>query len=160
MRPLQGVTGFYRHDLVRDVLCDVLKRANISIKKEASVNFLTDSLKGRSTLRHACILVFGWEGGKHPCVTGVSPLVGLRDTGYVAGHATLKARGVRQAFHSQTLVMKVGDAMVGGGGWWLVAAFAVSDNVGGGWLWLPVVDGDRWWQWLADAGVGGWWWIR
>ncbi|KAL8258054.1 hypothetical protein R6Q59_030095 [Mikania micrantha] len=34
--------GFkYRHDLVRDVLCDVLKRANISAKKEAPVNFLT-----------------------------------------------------------------------------------------------------------------------
>nr|GFA07193.1 putative reverse transcriptase domain-containing protein [Tanacetum cinerariifolium] len=35
--------GFkYRHDLVRDVLYDVLKRAGISSKKEAPVNFLTD----------------------------------------------------------------------------------------------------------------------
>ncbi|KAL8224345.1 hypothetical protein R6Q57_019820 [Mikania cordata] len=52
--------GFkYRHDLVRDVLCDVLKRANISAKKEAPVNFLTDPLEGRSTLRPADILVFG-----------------------------------------------------------------------------------------------------
>ncbi|KAJ0576796.1 putative exostosin [Helianthus annuus] len=58
--------GFkYRHDLVRDVLHDVLKGAGILIKKEAPVNFLTDPLKGRSTLRHADILVLGWEGGKH-----------------------------------------------------------------------------------------------
>ncbi|GKE53539.1 hypothetical protein Tco_1488695, partial [Tanacetum coccineum] len=40
--------GFkYRHDLVRDVLYDVLKRARISSKKEALVNFLTDPLEGR-----------------------------------------------------------------------------------------------------------------
>nr|GEY34823.1 RNA-directed DNA polymerase, eukaryota [Tanacetum cinerariifolium] len=38
--------GFkYRHDLVRDVLYDVLKRAGISSKKEAPVNFLTDPLE-------------------------------------------------------------------------------------------------------------------
>ncbi|KAL8199948.1 hypothetical protein R6Q57_013516 [Mikania cordata] len=43
--------GFkYRHDLVREVLCDVLKRANIYAKKKAPVNFLTDPLEGRSTL--------------------------------------------------------------------------------------------------------------
>ncbi|KAL8253827.1 hypothetical protein R6Q59_032048, partial [Mikania micrantha] len=47
---------------------------------------------GRSTLRPADILVFGWERGKHSCVdlTGVSPLVGLRYTGFVAGQAALK----------------------------------------------------------------------
>ncbi|KAK1417278.1 hypothetical protein QVD17_26404 [Tagetes erecta] len=57
--------GFkYRHDLVRDVLCDILKRAGISAKKEAPVNFLTDPLEGRSTLRSADILVFGWSGGE------------------------------------------------------------------------------------------------
>ncbi|XP_076928462.1 uncharacterized protein LOC143592430 [Bidens hawaiensis] len=43
--------GFkYRHDLVRDVQCDILKWAGISAKKEAPVNFLTDPLEGRSTL--------------------------------------------------------------------------------------------------------------
>ncbi|GKB32178.1 hypothetical protein Tco_0871579 [Tanacetum coccineum] len=80
--------GFkYRHDLVRDVLYDVLKRAGISSKKEAPVNFLTDPLEGRSTVRPADILVFGWAGGKHACVdlTRVSPLVGLRDNEFVAG---------------------------------------------------------------------------
>nr|GEU47589.1 copia protein [Tanacetum cinerariifolium] len=33
--------------------------------KEAPVNFLTDPLEGRSTLRPPDILVFGWAGGKH-----------------------------------------------------------------------------------------------
>ncbi|KAL8266599.1 hypothetical protein R6Q59_003943 [Mikania micrantha] len=55
--------GFkYRHDLVRDVLCDVLKQAGISAKKEAPVNFLSDPCEGMSTLRPTDILVFGWSG--------------------------------------------------------------------------------------------------
>ena len=57
------LSGFkYRHDLVRDVLFDVLRRAGISEKKEAPVNFLTDPAEGRSSLRHADVLVFGWAG--------------------------------------------------------------------------------------------------
>ncbi|KAK2380389.1 hypothetical protein QL285_068089 [Trifolium repens] len=36
----------YSHDFVRDVLFDVFKRAGISAKKEASVNFLTDPQEG------------------------------------------------------------------------------------------------------------------
>ncbi|GKB65841.1 hypothetical protein Tco_0927253 [Tanacetum coccineum] len=94
--------GFkYRHDLVRDVLYDVLKRAGISSRKEAPTNFLTDPLEGRSTLRPADILVFGWAGGKHACMdlTGVSPLVGLRDNGFVAGQAALKAESSKVAKH-------------------------------------------------------------
>ncbi|GJS18306.1 putative reverse transcriptase domain-containing protein [Tanacetum coccineum] len=96
--------GFkYRHDLVRDVLYDVLKRAGISSRKEAPVNFLTDPLEGRSTLRPADILVFGWAGGKHACVdlTGVSPLVGLRDNGFVAGQAALKSESSKVAKHEK-----------------------------------------------------------
>ncbi|GJS08083.1 hypothetical protein Tco_0364879 [Tanacetum coccineum] len=96
--------GFkYRHDLVRDVLYDVLKRAGISSRKEAPVNFLTDPLEGRSTLRPADILVFGWAGGKHACVdlTGVSPLVGLRDNGFVAGQAALKEESSKVAKHEK-----------------------------------------------------------
>ncbi|KAM0018007.1 putative exostosin [Helianthus debilis subsp. tardiflorus] len=61
--------GFkYRHDWVRDVLGNILRRAGISAKKEAPVNFLTDPMEGRSTLRPADLLVFGWAGGKHACV--------------------------------------------------------------------------------------------
>ncbi|GJW27470.1 hypothetical protein Tco_0044345 [Tanacetum coccineum] len=72
-------------------------------KGEAPVNFLTDPLEGRSTLRPADILVFGWAGGKHACVdlTGVSPLVGLRDNGFVAGQAALKAESSKVAKHEK-----------------------------------------------------------
>ncbi|XP_022042194.1 uncharacterized protein LOC110944857 [Helianthus annuus] len=49
--------GFkYRHDLVRDVLFDIFRCAGISAKNEAPVNFLTDPLERRSTLRPADIL--------------------------------------------------------------------------------------------------------
>ncbi|KAL8251129.1 hypothetical protein R6Q59_034822 [Mikania micrantha] len=81
--------GFkYRHDLVRDVLCDVLKRAGISAKKEAPVNFLSDLCKGRGKL--ACV-----------DLTGVSPLVGLRDTGFVARQAVLKTELGKIAKHEK-----------------------------------------------------------
>ncbi|KAL8245689.1 hypothetical protein R6Q59_006905 [Mikania micrantha] len=56
--------GFkYRHDWKRDVLWDILRRAGIFAKKEALVNFLTDPMEGRSTLRPADLLIFGWAGG-------------------------------------------------------------------------------------------------
>ncbi|KAM0014804.1 putative exostosin [Helianthus debilis subsp. tardiflorus] len=59
--------GFkYRHDLVRDVLFDIFGCVGISAKKETPVNFLTDPLEGRSTLRPADILVFGWVGENTP----------------------------------------------------------------------------------------------
>ncbi|KAK2448593.1 hypothetical protein QL285_007850 [Trifolium repens] len=52
--------GFkYRHDLVRDVLFDIFRRAKICVKKESLVNFLTDSQEGRSTLRPADVMVYG-----------------------------------------------------------------------------------------------------
>ncbi|GKE52298.1 hypothetical protein Tco_1487454 [Tanacetum coccineum] len=54
------LTGFkYRQDMVRDVLFDIYRRVRISAKKETPVNFLTDPLDGRSTLRPADVLVFG-----------------------------------------------------------------------------------------------------
>ncbi|GJV88535.1 putative reverse transcriptase domain-containing protein [Tanacetum coccineum] len=83
----------YRHDMVRDVLSNICRRAEIFTKKEAPVNFLTDPLDGRFTLRPANVLVFSWVGGKHACVdlTGVSPLVGLSSRGFTAGQAALKA---------------------------------------------------------------------
>nr|GEU37507.1 putative exostosin-like protein [Tanacetum cinerariifolium] len=53
------ISGFkYRHDMVRDVLLDVCRRAEISVKKEAPMNFLIDPLDGRSTLRPADVLIF------------------------------------------------------------------------------------------------------
>ncbi|GKA20351.1 putative reverse transcriptase domain-containing protein [Tanacetum coccineum] len=58
------LSGFkYQHDMVRDVFFDVCRRAEISVKKEAAVNFLTDLLDGRSTLRPTNNLVLdGSEG--------------------------------------------------------------------------------------------------
>jgi len=52
--------GFkYRHDFVRDALFDIFRRTGVSVKKEAPVNFLTGPLDGRSTLRHADVMVYG-----------------------------------------------------------------------------------------------------
>ncbi|GKB88041.1 putative reverse transcriptase domain-containing protein, partial [Tanacetum coccineum] len=81
-------------------------RAGISVKKEAHVNFLTDPSDGRSTLRPAEVLVFGWVGGKHACVdlTGVSPLAGLSSRGFTAGQAALKAVSCKVTKHEKTCI--------------------------------------------------------
>ncbi|GKD68631.1 hypothetical protein Tco_1322721 [Tanacetum coccineum] len=81
-------------------------RAWISAKKEAPVNFLTDPSNGRSTLRPADVLVFGWVGGKHACVdlTGVSPLVGLSSRGFTAGQAALKAASGKVTKHEKACI--------------------------------------------------------
>ena len=65
---------------------DIFKRVRVSAKKEAPKNFLTDPIEGRSTLKPTDILIVGWVRGNHACVdlTGVSPLVGLRDGGFTA----------------------------------------------------------------------------
>jgi hypothetical protein len=56
------LTGFkYRHDLVRDVLFDNFRRARISVKKEATVNFLTDPQEGR--YRHFILRMFWYMDG-------------------------------------------------------------------------------------------------
>ncbi|KAL6502565.1 hypothetical protein OROHE_024570 [Orobanche hederae] len=49
------------------------------------------------------VLVYGWEGGKHACVdlTGVSPLVGLRDGGFTVGQAALKAASSKVVKHEK-----------------------------------------------------------
>ena len=99
--------GFkYRHDLVRDVLFDIFRRAGVSVKKEAPVNFLTDPSEGRSTLRPADILVFGWTGGKHACVdlTCVSPLVGLGNGVFRVGQSALKAATCKVAKHEKACI--------------------------------------------------------
>jgi hypothetical protein len=74
------------------VFFDIFRRAGISIKKEAPVNFLTDPQEGRSTLHLADVLVYGWVGWKHACVnfTEVSPLAGLRVGDFTVGRAALK----------------------------------------------------------------------
>jgi hypothetical protein len=93
----------YRHDFVRDVLFDIFRRAGVSVKKEAPVNFLTDPQEERSTLRPADVTVYGWVGGKHACVdlTGVSPLVGLGTRTFTAGKAALKAASCKVVKHEK-----------------------------------------------------------
>ncbi|GJU72051.1 mutator type transposase [Tanacetum coccineum] len=96
--------GFkYLHDMVRDILFDICRRARISVKKEAPMNFLTDPSDGRSTLRPADILVFGWVGGKHACVdlTRVSPLMGLSSQGFTVGEAALKVASYKVTKHEK-----------------------------------------------------------
>ncbi|GKE45440.1 putative reverse transcriptase domain-containing protein [Tanacetum coccineum] len=96
----------YRHDMARDVLFDICRRAGISAKKEAPVNFLTDPSDGRFTLRPADVLDFGWVGGKHACVdlTGVSPLVGLSSRGFTVGQASLKAVSGKVTKHEKACI--------------------------------------------------------
>ena len=94
--------GFkYTHDFVRDVLFDIFKRAGVSMKKEVSVNFLTNPLDRKSTLRHADVMVCGWVGGKHARVdlTEVSPLVGVG--AFMVGQTTLKAASSKVAKHEK-----------------------------------------------------------
>jgi hypothetical protein len=81
----------------------IFRRAGVSVKKEAPVNFLTDPQEERSTLRPADVMVYGWVGGKHACVdlTGVSPLVGLGTRTFIAGHAALKAASCKVVKHEK-----------------------------------------------------------
>ncbi|GKE10904.1 hypothetical protein Tco_1414455, partial [Tanacetum coccineum] len=81
-------------------------RVEISGKKEAHVNFLTNPSDERSTLRSANVLVFGWVGGKHACVdlTGVSPLVGLSSRGFTVGQAALKAASCKVTKHKKACI--------------------------------------------------------
>jgi len=51
--------GFkHTHDFVKDIIFDIFRRAGISVKNEVYVNFLTDSLDRRTTLRHADVMVY------------------------------------------------------------------------------------------------------
>ena len=67
------------------------------------MNFLTDPLDRRSTLRPANVMVYGWVGGKYACVdlTGVSPLVGLGARAFTVGHAALKTVSSKVVKHEK-----------------------------------------------------------
>jgi hypothetical protein len=71
-REFQGFK--YTNDFVRDVLFDVFKHMY--------VNFMTNPLEGRSILRLADVLVYGWVGGKHAYMCGLDwifPTIGIDD---------------------------------------------------------------------------------
>ena len=70
------------------------------------MNFLTDPREGRSTLRPADVLVYGWSRGKHACInlTGVSPLVSLGNGPFAVGHAALRAASAKVAKHEKACI--------------------------------------------------------
>lgn len=93
----QSISILYNQTICRDLP----KRAGNSAKKEVLVNFLTDLFMGRFTLQPAYILVFGWVGEIHLCGPyRVSPLVGLRDHGFIAGQTAYKAESYKVAFNT------------------------------------------------------------
>lgn len=67
------------------------------MKKEAHVNFLIDSLDGRSTHMPADVMVYEWVREKHAFVnlTKVSPLVGLMVMVFSVEQAVLKVMSSR-----------------------------------------------------------------
>jgi len=53
--------GFkYKYDFVRDALFEMFRWARVSVKNDAYVNFLTDPLDRRSTLRPVDVMMYGW----------------------------------------------------------------------------------------------------
>lgn len=52
----------YIHDFVTDVLFDIFRRVRVLVKKEASMNLLTDPLDRRLKLRSANVMVYEWVG--------------------------------------------------------------------------------------------------
>ncbi|GJV17473.1 hypothetical protein Tco_1362796 [Tanacetum coccineum] len=92
-----------RVDLVRDVAMEMVLNYNTIEVVVVGPQVVAGQM--RSTLRPDDILVFGWAGGKHSCVdlTGVSLLNTrkLRDNGFVAGQAALKAESSKVAKHEK-----------------------------------------------------------
>jgi len=68
------------------------------------VNFLTDPLDKRSTLRPADVMMYGWVGGKHACVDliRVSPLAGLGVGAFTVGQTALKVASSKAPKHEKT----------------------------------------------------------
>jgi hypothetical protein len=55
----KDLPGFnYKHEF-RDVLFYIFRRAGVFMKKETSLNFLTDAQEGMSTFRPTIVLVYG-----------------------------------------------------------------------------------------------------
>jgi hypothetical protein len=71
--------------------------------KETHVNFLTDPLEGRSTLRPTDVLVYRWVGEKHAFVnlTEVSPFVRLTTEDYTVGQVALEAASNKMFKHER-----------------------------------------------------------
>ncbi|GJT93516.1 hypothetical protein Tco_1082361 [Tanacetum coccineum] len=115
------LSGFkYRHDMVRDVIFDVCRRAGISAKKEAPVNFLTDPLDGRSTsdqltsrgftAKQTVLKAVSCKVTKHEkaCIENQHVLVPfVFDTfDFLAPEAVELLNGVQQVMHSNVMTLR------------------------------------------------------
>ncbi|RHN69154.1 hypothetical protein MtrunA17_Chr3g0121651 [Medicago truncatula] len=78
-------------------------RSGISVKKEGHVNFLTDPLDRRWTLRSVDVMMYGWVGGKHVCVDliGVSSLMRLEVEIFTVGHIALQVVSNKVTKHEE-----------------------------------------------------------
>jgi len=79
----------------------IFRRAGVSMKKETPVNFLSNPLDKRLTLRHADVMVYRWVGAKHARMdlTRVSPLVRLGVGAFTVGQVALKVASNKVAKH-------------------------------------------------------------
>ncbi|GKE14526.1 putative reverse transcriptase domain-containing protein [Tanacetum coccineum] len=113
--------GFkYRHDLVRDVLFDICKRAGISAMKEAPVNFLTDPSGGRSKVRPADGFYSGLKAAsskvtKHEkaCIENQHVFIPFAfDTfGFLAPEAVELLSRVQRVMHSNVMTPRSRDVV-------------------------------------------------
>ncbi|KAL5729708.1 hypothetical protein ACHQM5_002617 [Ranunculus cassubicifolius] len=87
----------FRHNAVRDTVCDILLKSGIAFKKEAELQFMSSN--DNSRLRPADVLLYSWDSGRNLCLdlTGVSPFVGF-------GNKTFEAEfAVEEAARKKTL---------------------------------------------------------
>ncbi|KAL5714646.1 hypothetical protein ACHQM5_016578 [Ranunculus cassubicifolius] len=98
-----GIGFKFRHDLVRDILFDIMWRCGLTVQKEAKVGCLT--LSDSPALRPADILIRNWDG-KDMCVdvTGCSPMVGLGQGVFVAGKGAELAANKKRVKHEQNCI--------------------------------------------------------
>jgi hypothetical protein len=71
------------------------------VKKNVSVNLLTDPLEGRLIFRSTNIMVCGWVGEKYTCldVIEVFPLVRLMVEIFTVGRSCFKAASSKMVNH-------------------------------------------------------------
>jgi len=82
----------YIHDFARDVIFDIIRWTEISVKKEVHANFLIDPLDRRSTLTPVDVIKYVWVRGKHVCVDliGGFTTCAIRGRAFTVGHTSLK----------------------------------------------------------------------
>ncbi|GJS48324.1 hypothetical protein Tco_0598445 [Tanacetum coccineum] len=101
------LSGFkYRHDMGRDVLFDICRRAEISAKKEASVNFLTDPGRG-FTAGQTALKAASCKVTKHEkaCIENQHVFISFPfDTfGFLAPEAVELLNRVQRVMHSNVM---------------------------------------------------------